>query len=111
MELIALLKGDAGARPPLLLVGFDRVVPVQREVFDAWGAWRQATAGEHAEVVQYHLAEEMGVNWPRVRNGAGGNWQRTQRCGCWWLRRTRPRGGARWSGRFLKDWARRAAAV
>jgi len=60
MELIALLKGDAGARPPLLLVGFDRVVPVQREVFDAWGAWRQATAGEHAEVVQYHLAEEMG---------------------------------------------------
>jgi ATP-dependent helicase/nuclease subunit B len=41
LELILLLQADSGARPPLRLAGFDRVLPVQQELFDAWGQWQQ----------------------------------------------------------------------
>ena len=33
-------------RPPLLLVGFDRIQPTQRRLLDAWGTWSQAAPGE-----------------------------------------------------------------
>jgi probable DNA repair protein len=36
------------ARPPLLLAGFDRILPTQRAFFDAWGAWRLAAPGAMA---------------------------------------------------------------
>jgi ATP-dependent helicase/nuclease subunit B len=47
VELLDLLKNassdtDHQLRKPLLIIGFDRLLPVQREVFDAWGPWRQA---------------------------------------------------------------------
>ena len=47
LELISLLQSEPGAaqRPPLLLAGFDRILPVQRAVLDAWGQWRQTTPG------------------------------------------------------------------
>ena len=38
-ELIPALKADTTKRPPLLLAGFDRILPVQRDLFDAWGEW------------------------------------------------------------------------
>ena len=45
LELIPLLEIDRqrppAQRPPLLLAGFDRILPVQRRLFDAWGEWRQ----------------------------------------------------------------------
>jgi len=46
LELAENLVRDAGERPGLLLAGFDRVLPTQREVFDAWGAWRESPARE-----------------------------------------------------------------
>ncbi|MDR3724247.1 MAG: PD-(D/E)XK nuclease family protein [Terracidiphilus sp.] len=64
LELAPLLeqRKDA-ARPPLLLVGFDRLQPAQRTLLDAWGNWRVfelntgsarprffATADERAEL-------------------------------------------------------------
>ena len=52
-ELVPLLKTDLSERPPLLLYGFDRILPVQRELFDVWGAWRQA--GENDAATEVHF--------------------------------------------------------
>jgi probable DNA repair protein len=48
LELIPLLENDPLERPPLLLAGFDRILPTQRAFFDAWGSWRQAAPGATA---------------------------------------------------------------
>ncbi|MDR3723771.1 MAG: PD-(D/E)XK nuclease family protein [Terracidiphilus sp.] len=41
LELASLLEQrKAAERPPLLLVGFDRLQPAQRTLLDAWGKWR-----------------------------------------------------------------------
>jgi ATP-dependent helicase/nuclease subunit B len=62
MELLSLLDnpGDAGddrsSRPPILLAGFDRMLPVQRAVFDAWGSWQEAELGKPAGQVEFHQA-------------------------------------------------------
>ena len=61
LELIALLqaepaKFDQAQRPPLLLAGFDRILPVQFAVLDAWGRWRQTTPGAPAEQVHFYEA-------------------------------------------------------
>ena len=55
-ELIALLRADRTARQPLLLAGFDRILPVQRELFDAWGEWREVANGEPACEIHFHAA-------------------------------------------------------
>jgi probable DNA repair protein len=39
LELLRMLESDNGARPDLALVGFDRVLPAQKALFDAWGRW------------------------------------------------------------------------
>jgi len=44
------------ARPPLLLAGFDRILPVQRSLFDAWGAWQEAALDQPAAEIQFHEA-------------------------------------------------------
>jgi probable DNA repair protein len=58
IELIPLLENPSiGAnradRPPLLLAGFDRILPTQRRLFDAWGAWQESTLGEPSTQVQF----------------------------------------------------------
>ena len=59
LELLSLLeKPDGERRPRLLLAGFDRLLPVQRAVFDAWGEWREAVAGDAAGPVQFHEARD-----------------------------------------------------
>ena len=63
LELTSLLQQDSAAtgqpeRPALLLVGFDRILPVQRSVFDAWGPWRQAVYGEPAAQAHFHEARD-----------------------------------------------------
>jgi probable DNA repair protein len=57
-ELIPLLFAETVKRPPLLLAGFDRILPVQRSLFDAWGAWREAAKGEPATEVHFHEAAD-----------------------------------------------------
>jgi probable DNA repair protein len=57
-ELISLLQADPAVRPPLLLAGFDRILPVQRSLFDAWGAWREVARGESAVEVHFHAAAD-----------------------------------------------------
>ena len=34
------LRSVPAQRPPLLVVGFDRILPAQRALFDAWGPWQ-----------------------------------------------------------------------
>ncbi len=58
LELIACLEGESQSlsRPPLLLAGFDRILPVQRRLLDRWGAWQQAAASEPADEIRYYRA-------------------------------------------------------
>lgn len=38
-ELISLLQRTSSARQPLRIAGFDRILPVQQALLDAWGTW------------------------------------------------------------------------
>jgi len=58
-ELIPLLKTDTAKRPPLLLAGFDRILPVQRSLFDAWGEWNEAAKGEPTGAVHFYEASDF----------------------------------------------------
>jgi probable DNA repair protein len=58
-ELIPLLKADPAERPPLLLAGFDRILPVQRSFFDAWGKWHEAAQGEPSNAVRFHESADF----------------------------------------------------
>jgi probable DNA repair protein len=58
LELVALLPADSAKRPPLLLAGFDRILPVQRSLFDAWGEFCEAALGEPAKNLQYYAAAD-----------------------------------------------------
>jgi hypothetical protein len=58
IELISLLELETADRQPLLLAGFDRILPVQRALFDAWGEWKQSEAGEPAGQVSFHRAAD-----------------------------------------------------
>jgi probable DNA repair protein len=58
-ELTASLQADFAERPPLLLAGFDRILPTQRAFFAAWGAddrVRKAPLEATAEQVESHAA-------------------------------------------------------
>jgi len=60
LELIPLLDSasSAATRPPLLLAGFDRILPTQHRLFDAWGKWQEASAAESTREVRfYHAAD------------------------------------------------------
>lgn len=56
LELLAALARDPSYRPPLLLAGFDRLLPTQRSVLDAWGPAHRAVAGEPAPRVAFYRA-------------------------------------------------------
>ena len=58
LELVPLLKADSTERAPILLAGFDRILPVQREMFDAWGSWRQAAPGVPAPDIEFYQAAD-----------------------------------------------------
>lgn len=58
LELLPLVAAESGERPALLLAGFDRMLPVQRRIFDAWGAWRPALAGAAAAQVSLYEAAD-----------------------------------------------------
>jgi probable DNA repair protein len=59
LQLIAMLQeSEASDRPPLLLAGFDRILPVQRSLFDAWGLWREAAPGDPSTRIHFHQAPD-----------------------------------------------------
>jgi probable DNA repair protein len=61
LELSAKLEADTAKRPPLLLAGFDRILPAQQKLFAAWSggdALREAPLGATAGQIEFHLAAD-----------------------------------------------------
>jgi probable DNA repair protein len=58
LELIGALKQESTERAPLLLAGFDRILPTQQELFAAWGNCTQAPLGETAAQIEFHQAAD-----------------------------------------------------
>jgi len=59
LELIEVLRSETAVRAPLLITGFDRILPTQRVLLDACGSWHEATRGKSAEkTVLYHAPDE-----------------------------------------------------
>ena len=56
LELISLLQQDPAPRPPLLAAGFDRVLPTQQALFDAWGVWQRPESGDPARSIHFYRA-------------------------------------------------------
>jgi probable DNA repair protein len=56
LELVSVLESQSASRPPLLLAGFDRLLPVQRTVFDGWGTWHEANPTEPPLHIHFHEA-------------------------------------------------------
>ena len=54
LELIEALGTDTGLRAPVMLAGFDRLLPVERRLFDAWGEWREAPRAPAAARIFFH---------------------------------------------------------
>jgi len=77
-----LLKEDASEgeegnrRPPLLLIGFDRLLETQRALLDAWGEWTLEGSLEPAKSTRFLAAQddasevEACVDWLRSKLGA-----------------------------------------
>jgi ATP-dependent helicase/nuclease subunit B len=59
LELIPLLESDPAPRPALLLVGFDRLLPVHEAVFNAWGRWTSISPDEAARSVRSFAAPDQ----------------------------------------------------
>jgi ATP-dependent helicase/nuclease subunit B len=58
-EFLRLLECDAEARPELVLVGFDRLVPTQETLLESWGKWELANSGERAGTLRtFHAADQ-----------------------------------------------------
>jgi ATP-dependent helicase/nuclease subunit B len=58
LELISLLQNDSSSRPPLRIAGFDRVLPTQRQLFDAWGPWEQMQPEAWPAPVSFYSARD-----------------------------------------------------
>jgi len=58
LELIAILRAESVARPTLLLAGFDRILPIQRELFEAWGSAQIAEPGEALAVPLFYSVRD-----------------------------------------------------
>jgi probable DNA repair protein len=60
LELLARIENDPdfSSRPPLLLAGFDRILPVQRRLLDTWGIWKETAAGELAREIRFYRADD-----------------------------------------------------
>jgi probable DNA repair protein len=59
LELQLILEGEPaaageGSRPQILLAGFDRILPTQRNLLDAWGGWKLAVSGEAATLIRFY---------------------------------------------------------
>jgi probable DNA repair protein len=70
-DLTAILSLDAGVRPPLLLAGFDRLLPTQLSLLNAWGKWELMEDGPTTSDIAYYsmpdAAAELDAcaNWCR----------------------------------------------
>jgi ATP-dependent helicase/nuclease subunit B len=59
LDLIRNLQNDATPRPPMLAVGFDRLLPIQTALFEAWETWRQPEAEIRAQQSRFFSAVDQ----------------------------------------------------
>ena len=59
LELIPLLSAEPAARSPLRLAGFDRILPIQQGLFDAWGEWLQFQPEGRAQYIRFHATSDI----------------------------------------------------
>jgi probable DNA repair protein len=60
LELAEILRARGGERAPLMAVGFDRILPVQRTLLDAWAVWHEAPRDESAaQIALYEAPDEQ----------------------------------------------------
>jgi ATP-dependent helicase/nuclease subunit B len=75
LELIDSLPGELG-RPPLLLIGFDRLLETEKALMNAWGEWTVDEPGLAAQSVQFLAAPDAAtevaacVSWLSARLAA-----------------------------------------
>jgi len=58
LELISRMRDETSSRPALRLAGFDRILPVQRELFEAWGNWQVLESEPIDSQTQFHSAPD-----------------------------------------------------
>ena len=58
LELISWLRADGATRSPVRLAGFDRILPAQRELFDAWGEWQAFPAESVEPETRFHSVRD-----------------------------------------------------
>lgn len=59
LDLISIVPRNSATRPPVLLLGFDRLLPIHSTLFDAWGNCRQPEPGAKAtEIHHYETRDE-----------------------------------------------------
>jgi probable DNA repair protein len=58
LELIDAIESESGPRPPLLLAGFDRILPTQRRLLEAWSEWREAPRNDSSTRIFSHQARD-----------------------------------------------------
>ena len=79
LELLRLMENDAGVRPPLVLAGFDRLLPTEERVFATWGKCITIERGAQADDVQSFAAPNQQfeiaacARWCRLQLGADRN--------------------------------------
>jgi ATP-dependent helicase/nuclease subunit B len=58
LELISLLQSETAPRSPLLLAGFDRTLPIQKNLFAAWGPHSEAARPDPAQRIFLYQAPD-----------------------------------------------------
>jgi ATP-dependent helicase/nuclease subunit B len=58
LELITMLRAEGVTRPSVRLAGFDRILPVQREAFDAWGKWDLFGTDNVEALTEFHSVRD-----------------------------------------------------
>ncbi|HXS77617.1 MAG TPA: PD-(D/E)XK nuclease family protein [Terracidiphilus sp.] len=59
LELTPLLRNQPGPRPALRLAGFDRILPIQRNLFDVWGEWQLFEPETSSPQAQFYSARDV----------------------------------------------------
>jgi len=59
LDLIPILQRQSAVRPPILLFGFDRLLPVHKALFDAWGRSQLADPAQAPSELHYYAASDQ----------------------------------------------------
>lgn len=58
LDLQSLLQTELNSRPPLLLAGFDRLLPIHRDLCTSWGEWQLAPQNHGTADARFYAARD-----------------------------------------------------